>query len=401
MSLLAKFQPTLGRWSTQAPTDNDLQSLLDELLTATEGGDEAALAELHQEIDTALAALAQGEPGKTKLNNNPNERRDKNGRWTDGGSSGGGGSGKKPLLDMPESSDAEKDAKREAIEAEVESWDESSSNGSHEDDLDAFDPDDAGTWLVGSEAAANMQDEIESMEAGDGKEEAQAMFDLMKERAVAHHAKARERFDKMHEALARVSGKDSDTPAIARSSKSEAEWQADVEKVNVSRAANNLPALSAKEWELRHTANPAAVEAWAADYDASIAAGKGPISMSDWAKAKGLLRSKGGRARFSSSWDEAKHDRANDGKFGSGGGSTTNSKGEEIKFTGKPMPPPTKDHKLEGTCVSESQIADAVGGLDEFEQLIGIYGDEFEHKGTTVTFNPKTREHFFWRKPTD
>jgi len=86
-------------------------------------------------------------------------------------------------------------------------------------------------------------------------------------------------------------------------------------------------------------------------------------------------------------------------KIRGGSGTHTNSKGEEIKFTGKPMPPPAEGYKLEGTCVSETQIADAVGGLDEFEALIEENGDEFEHKGTRVTYNPKTREHFFWRKP--
>lgn len=68
----------------------------------------------------------------------------------------------------------------------------------------------------------------------------------------------------------------------------------------------------------------------------------------------------------------------------------------QFKFT-SPVPPPSPQHKLWGTCVHEDIITELFGGLDEFEALIKQHGDEFSYNGVDVTYNPRTHEHFFWK----
>ena len=68
-----------------------------------------------------------------------------------------------------------------------------------------------------------------------------------------------------------------------------------------------------------------------------------------------------------------------------------------IQFTGQPTPPPFDGAQLVGTCVSEQQINTAFGDMDTFERLVQERGDEFTEGDTTVTYNPRTHEHFFWK----
>lgn len=68
-----------------------------------------------------------------------------------------------------------------------------------------------------------------------------------------------------------------------------------------------------------------------------------------------------------------------------------------VKFTGQPTPPPFDGAQLVGTCVSEQQINTAFGDMDTFERLVQERGDEFTEGDTTVTYNPRTHEHFFWK----
>lgn len=67
-----------------------------------------------------------------------------------------------------------------------------------------------------------------------------------------------------------------------------------------------------------------------------------------------------------------------------------------IQFTGEPTAPPYEGAELAGTCVSEDQIRAFFGSLDTLDALIREKGDTFSHEGVTVTYNPRTHEHFFW-----